>query len=412
MKKMKNEVTAPKGIEKFFTEKTVFTILKCTAIFFLLSVIIYIIYGNWQFSRYLDEEKIGQFGDFIGAIIGSIIALLGVMLYYIALKEQRKEIAISKQALNLQIDTLKQQIKEFEAQRKELEQTRNVYEEQTKVYKQQSQIMKIQQFESNFYSFLNVFLKIKTLSNEIFDNVIKNMMQFIDILKTEENLKCHNIVCNEYNKCYTSKRSTLSIYFKTVFHLLNIIDNSNLRENEKEVYANTFKSQMDENDLLIMYYYCHSFYGINFQTLIIKYNILEHLHPLTKFEFKSKYYLEDNTELFIFIEELSILIDKNIAIATSLVSDPVSVSKNYPLYGIILSFDINLDFYFSIQYKHTEGIRFPFQDKFKDFIKHLLYDKFFYSKFIIPKGDEIEFIESKINNNTVFSYLIKSNNIK
>ena len=52
-------------------------------------------------------------------------------------------------------------IEEFEKQKEELALARNVYEQQYKTMKEQEHTMKIQQFESSFYSFLNVYITIK-----------------------------------------------------------------------------------------------------------------------------------------------------------------------------------------------------------------------------------------------------------
>lgn len=117
----------------------------------ILGLYLFLIHGNWEKSSVLDESKIGQFGDFIGGVVGTLFALAGVILYYAALVDQRKDFKTNQDALNLQVKALNQQIVEFQEQRKELEITRQIYE-------QQNRTMKIQQFESNFYSYLNVYI--------------------------------------------------------------------------------------------------------------------------------------------------------------------------------------------------------------------------------------------------------------
>ena len=42
----------------------------------------------------LDEAKVAQFGDFVGGVVGTLLAFVAAILYYVALKEQRKDIAI------------------------------------------------------------------------------------------------------------------------------------------------------------------------------------------------------------------------------------------------------------------------------------------------------------------------------
>ncbi|MCL2721306.1 MAG: putative phage abortive infection protein [Treponema sp.] len=410
---MENKTKKSQFLSMAFSEKAVTIILCGTVLVYLISFLASVYFGSGHFFKYLDEEKMGQFGNFIGGTLGTILVFVSVILYYMALKEQRKDIRINQGTLKLQIQALEQQITEFKAQRKELEQTRNVFEEQTKIYKLQMQTMKTKQFESNFYSYLDIYLKIKGELNEInnknFASGICRDIQVNTSLKEVNIIGCHDIINDRYRQVHSSLRSNMSRYFKTIFHLIKIIDSSSLSEEEKKAYADTFKSQMEDSELLILYYYCHSFYGNNFQSLILKYNILEHLHPLTKIEFKNKYELTEQMELYNFTEELSKLIDKNICLASSLENtEAIKESKEHLQYGIILSFNIDMEFKFEIQYKHTEDMKFPFQDKFCDFVTHFLYDKFYYSKFLIPTdNNEIEPSIIKRGNNTTFSYTIK-----
>jgi len=108
-------------------------------------------------DKKIDSSKFGQFGDFIGGVVGSLWALAGVILFYKALKAQQSDTNTNRKNQKVQTEALQLQIKEFELQRNELISTRKVYEEQSKT-------LRVQQFESNFYSLLNVYLKIKIKS--------------------------------------------------------------------------------------------------------------------------------------------------------------------------------------------------------------------------------------------------------
>src|SRR5690554_2498854 len=94
-------------------------------------IIIGLFFFLWQESfsinTSIQSDKVGQFGDFIGGIVGSIWALSGVILFYVALSLQRKE---------------------FQLQRQELRETRNIFE-------QQATQMKTHQKESTFFNLLN-----------------------------------------------------------------------------------------------------------------------------------------------------------------------------------------------------------------------------------------------------------------
>jgi uncharacterized membrane protein len=114
----------------------------------LSAIGIIIFLWNFKFisDENVDSEKIGQFGDYFGGIIGSIWSLAGVILFYVALQEQRKDIEINRTALEKQIE-------EFSLQRVELSETRKIFEEQ-------AETLKVQRFENTFFQLLNLHHEI------------------------------------------------------------------------------------------------------------------------------------------------------------------------------------------------------------------------------------------------------------
>ena len=158
------EENNPKPIyESIFTEKTGILLSFVALAILIIGTFIFLYYGSWQKSSIIDEPIIAQFGDFVGGVIGTIVAFIGIILYYVALTEQRNDIKINQRALNLQITALNHQTTEFQAQKEELISTRKIYEQQTKT-------MKNQQFDSNFYSLLNVYVSLKNNLNESEEN--------------------------------------------------------------------------------------------------------------------------------------------------------------------------------------------------------------------------------------------------
>ena len=85
---------------------------------------------DFNYENKINSEKFGQFGDFLGGVVGSLWALAGVLLFYKALSEQREDIKTNKQALKLQVEALNQQVEQFKIQTGELESSRKVYEQQ------------------------------------------------------------------------------------------------------------------------------------------------------------------------------------------------------------------------------------------------------------------------------------------
>lgn len=260
----------------------------------ILGLYLFLIHGNWEKSSVLDESKIGQFGDFIGGVVGTLFALAGVILYYAALVDQRKDFKTNQDALNLQVKALNQQIVEFQEQRKELEITRQIYE-------QQNRTMKIQQFESNFYSYLNVYITIKNNLNsgseqkdffkDIYDLLVDDLS-----MQNKSFSDSHMYMIEKYNCIFQKKRGLLSHYFKTIYRLLKIVDTSTFATEEKISYGKIIRSQLTDYELLILYYNYHTSYGEKTRSLILKYNILKHLQTLSKIEFEFKYFFKNEDE--------------------------------------------------------------------------------------------------------------------
>lgn len=81
----------------------------------------------FQFDEQIKADKIGQLGDFIGGIAGSMWALAGVILFYVALQSQKDALADQKEAtqatiraVSAQNESIKLQIEELTLQRNEM----------------------------------------------------------------------------------------------------------------------------------------------------------------------------------------------------------------------------------------------------------------------------------------------------
>lgn len=141
-------------LPKLLTEKFSKSLLLSGVLFLIISIVFFI-WKDWSFSfnTTINSSKVGQFGDLVGGVIGSLWALAGVILFYVALKEQRIDFKTNREVLNTQAEALKQQIIEFELQREELVETR-------KIYQIQSETLKIQRFESTFFNLINLHHQI------------------------------------------------------------------------------------------------------------------------------------------------------------------------------------------------------------------------------------------------------------
>lgn len=243
---------------------------------------IYLWQEDFSLSDKINHEKLGTFGDFFGGIIGSIWALTGIILFYIALKEQRKDFINNKKALIKQIQALNLQTDEFKLQKEELKETREVFKEQSKTLKQQ-------RFDTTFFSLIELFNTVViNLDNKDRDkNYFKKLRD--ELFKknlVSSNIKDLNVeIINLYKEILYENKENLTHYFRTFYRIINFIDSSELTENEKIVYIKIFRSQLSEFELLLIYYNAETRYAKKLYPLILRYNLIKHLPSLSKLEF-------------------------------------------------------------------------------------------------------------------------------
>lgn len=124
----------------------------------IIGLFLFLWHGNINPSADIKPDFIAQLGDFVGGVAGSLWALAGVILFYVALEKQ-------KEALDIQV-------KEFALQREELKLQRNELAETKAVFKEQSKTQQIAQFETVFYNLIELF---KASINEFKDEYIEDI---------------------------------------------------------------------------------------------------------------------------------------------------------------------------------------------------------------------------------------------
>jgi hypothetical protein len=383
-------------------EKTSLILIIIGASLFAIAIISFLIVD----SKY---EKFGQLGDFIGGIVGSIWALAGVLLFYIALTEQRKDIHINQEAVELQIKALNQQVREFELQRNEMESSRKVYEEQSKT-------LKIQQFESNFYSLLNVYLSIKDRLNNLDQDKDFFKTLYEKILQPYSNeilIEVHqNNMISKYTEIFNEYRGHLSHYFKCFYRIIKIIDSEHsFDEKTKVFYAKILRSQLTDFEQLILFYNSYSVYGFKARPLILKYNLLKHLPLFKRPEFK--YYLDiqrDNNILF-FTDFLGQFLIKHINESFELDFDSDKIEEGFKDFDCIIGIYFLHDFIelkvFCEDNISNNDIRLS-EIQFSDFLLVFLYDRLILNTYLEPQKVSLTKFKTEIKNKKVFGIKIES----
>lgn len=288
-------------MKKFLSENFSVILLIIGFLFIIVNPILFF----WNEPLYddvtINSEKFGQFGDFFGGVAGSIWSLAGIILFYIALREQREDFKTNNKVLQAQTDALEMQIKEFELQRDELKETREVFQTQNKT-------IKTQQFESTFFSLVNLHhqivngishsvqrnkytgsrhklsdsekqekIQVEYNGREVFELYQKYFMDIYSYKKVNESYTDNNLLLKDsYEEFFSRFHSHLGHYFRNLYHLFKFVHNADV-ENKKQ-YTSLIRAQLSNPELFLLYYNGMSPYGNKFLPLMKEYDILKNLN--------------------------------------------------------------------------------------------------------------------------------------
>jgi hypothetical protein len=347
----------------------------------------------FQSEQAVNSEKLAQLGDFIGGVVGSLWALAGVFLFYKALTEQRIDFKNNKDTLELQVSALNQQIDEFKLNREEQKLSRKVYEEQSKT-------AKIQQFDSSFYSLLNVYLSIKNNLSNHNSEYFKELVDKLDSYYKSEELcliKRHKGVVSGFIDIYNIKKEALSRYFRAFYRLIIIIDSSKvLTEEEKYFYAKILRAQLSDFELIILFYNSFTFLGKKTQSFALKYNIFKHLPLLNLPSLKEYQAKQSDHILMVLLDILCKFLKKNVPLFYDVSFEENKIEEEFQELGIILGIYFNDGMEIKIYTKHDikENEILLSEDELVSFIKHFFFEFIISKTYLVEKQIVIE--ESKI----------------
>lgn len=365
--------------------------------------------NTFETGNLVNAEKFGQFGDFVGGIIGSLWSLAGILLFYLALSEQREDFKTNQEALQLQIKALNQQIEEFQLQRQELESTRKIYEEQ-------SQTLKTQQFESNFYSFLEVYSNIKARFPECPEN--DYFYHLYNLLFCEYNPTLSFVDHNEelikkYITIFNNNSGFLSHYFKAFYRIVKMVDSQPfLKETEKSFYMKILRSQLTDFEQLLLFYNSYTMNGEKARPLILKYDLLKHLPSFKKPEYIYYQNIQGGDDLILFTSWVGIFLRRNIPFFYDLEFTDTKIDEQSPYFNCVvrLSFEENIVLKIFCKSDISNcGIELSDQ-QFQDYICGLILDKIVITKYLERESVNIDKRIVTSEKNKIFEFEIIAKN--
>ena len=147
----------------------------------------------------IKSDKIGQFGDIIGGVIGSLWTLASILLFYSALKEQRKSLEKQTEAIDVQRQELEDNRKELkrsadaqrdsqialrlqleqmeianDVQRQELEHYRNELKQNDNAQRENQIALQLQLEQMKIATRLQILDSLLTFYNSEYDHRLQN----------------------------------------------------------------------------------------------------------------------------------------------------------------------------------------------------------------------------------------------
>lgn len=245
-------------------------IITCILIFGAM-IILFSLNRKFDNEYPIDNGLFGTYGDFIGGVVGTIVAFYSAFLLVKTLQSQEK--------VNQSVIETNNQISI--ASGKELYNTL------------------LEVFNNKFERFMTCYQKaidnyVIEKNNELLTGrkaFEKIASEFIcnDFTNNNDYLRRTQSAISEYMDFYSNNRLYLAVHFRMLYLLTSLVSTSGLETNDKVLYAKLIRGQFSESEMTMLRYNCHSEYGVKMQKYCNEFNLIKHLPVMQLLEFKMHY---------------------------------------------------------------------------------------------------------------------------
>ncbi len=213
-------------------------------------------------------------GDFLSGSVASLWSLAGLFLIYVAFLGQKQQI------LHQQIELLYSQL--------ELSHTRQELEGQKIEMKEQNITLKRQRFENTFFQLIRnlqeIISAISIDANSEIEETVSGRNSFEEIYNGLY-LKIYrkpggdvnvdlDTVMDKFEAVYKQYQSDLGHYYRSLFNIIEFIDNSRDVEN-KTLYSKIVRELLSSFELILLFYF--SLGDLHYKKLVEKYALFKNL---------------------------------------------------------------------------------------------------------------------------------------
>lgn len=301
------QIRKDKPIEEGYNPRPLIFVAVALAI---VGFFFFISHRYFSLARPIDGSVWGEFGDFIGGVIGTIIAYISIRLLVATLNTQTYGNAITKEAADLS-----------------------------------SSESKLQRLNANFQMLLGLYQKalanFDTASQEAearggllylkskkdaiigaFNNIEDNYG-----LRNQAAIKC-------FNDFYIENRQVASIYFRIIYRILELVFQADIDTEDKAKYAKMLRCQLSEEELFFIRYNAMTPNGANMRKYLNQFNMMKHLPELSILEFKCR------DKQGILPKDKSQMISSLIGLRKDLIKRD-KYSPNHPITPLLSNYEMN-----------------------------------------------------------------------
>lgn len=219
---------------------------------------------DWKAS--VNNELLGTLGDFVGGILGTLIAIYSI--------------AMLVKTLNAQIDSNAN----MKVTNDNVIKTNNA---QIKLDTQQLFDNKFQVFFDQYKDTISAYVADKGLNGrQALEAIVASFVAtpFNNKLVYKKRVKAS---VREFEAFYAENREQLAVHFRELYQLMRLVAESDIDEEDRVLYAKCIRGQLSDGELVILRYNCLTDNGIAMRRFVNHFNLLKHLPLMSLFEFRT-----------------------------------------------------------------------------------------------------------------------------
>ena len=352
----------------------------------------------FYFHESIDHNVFGTLGDFVGGLLGTIVAVFSV--YFLV------------RTLHSQIDSNTENAKS----------NRSVIDSNDKLLELNNLQLFDNQFQILYSQYLNAVNSYKEGTDsgrKALESKVKKFLssEFENGLEFKRRSKA---AVSEFEDFYAENRTEFSVHFRVLYLLVKLIAEADIKDEDRVVYAKCIRGQLSEGELAILRYNCMTNNGKKMQPFVNHFNLLKHLQLMTLFEFRKWKNTIEKEELLSALDSLFITIKKGIINLNDNLGECsayIEVSTRYKI-----SYNFNEEhnrFLFIIEkkkeHKNGGGVKRPLTEKVLDCLceeqltelfEAFLYESFVTGSFGLYNGEECKIGPDNVIKNTNEEYVV------